>query len=225
MSDQEKFIERWSRLKQKAVIPAKDSAVEQPERQEEKPSGDPADRLNSSTATGKEKEPAAFDPESLPSIDSILADTDIRPFLAAGVPEELKHAALQRAWQADPAIRDFVELLENSWDFNDPNGIHGFGPLEMSDELKQMVDRMFDPPPSESDQLDQNDEEEGQTKAEEPENPVTNPESEKASAQIAVNSPVTDRMRVVSVTAQQDFDDEKSNDRTPKRTHGSALPK
>lgn len=223
MSDPEKFIERWSRLKQEAVIPAKESAAEEPERQKEKPSvGGRADRPD--TPVVKEEEPAAFDPKSLPSIDSILADTDIRLFLAPGVPEELKHAALRRAWRADPAIRDFIELLENSWDFNDPNGIHGFGPLEMSDELKQMVDRMFDPPPSEP---DQNDEEERQTKADEPENPAVHPEpeEEKASAQISVNASAVDRMRVGSIAAQQDSEDEKPNDRSSKRTHGSALPK
>lgn len=220
MSDPEKFLERWSRLKQETVVPAKDSAAEQAERQEAKPSGTPADRPASSAAEGKENEPAAFDLESLPSIDSILAGTDIRPFLAAGVPEELKRAALQRAWRADPAIRDFIGLSENSWDFNDPNGMHGFGPLEMSDELKQMVARMFDPPPPEP---DQNDEEKRQAKVEE--TPATPPEPEKASTQINVNASATDRMRGAPVAAQQDSDDGKTNDRSQKRTHGSALPK
>lgn len=220
MSDPEKFLERWSRLKQETVVPAKDSAAEQAGRQEAKPSGAAADRPASSAAEGKENEPAAFDPESLPSIDSILAGTDIRPFLAAGVPEELKRAALQRAWRADPAIRDFIGLSENSWDFNDPNGMHGFGPLEMSDELKQMVARMFDPPPPEP---DQNDEEKRQAKVEE--TPARPPELEKASAQISVNASATDRMRGAPVAAQQDSDDGKTNDRSQKRTHGSALPK
>jgi hypothetical protein len=61
----------------------------------------------------------------LPSIDSIAATTDIRPFLALGVPLRLAHAALRRAWVVDPRIRDFRGLQENDWDFNDPSGIPG----------------------------------------------------------------------------------------------------
>ena len=38
--------------------------------------------------------------------NSITAATDIRAFLAPGVPAELTRAALRRAWTADPAIRD-----------------------------------------------------------------------------------------------------------------------
>ena len=66
-----------------------------------------------------------FDLTSLPSLESITAATDIRAFLAPGVPPELTRAALRRAWSADPAIRDFVGLPENDWDFTDPNGSAG----------------------------------------------------------------------------------------------------
>ena len=45
------------------------------------------------------------------------------------MPAELKRAALRRAWASDPAIRDFIGIAENQWDFNDPSGIPGFGPL------------------------------------------------------------------------------------------------
>jgi hypothetical protein len=78
----------------------------------------------------------------LPPIESITADSDIRPFLAPGVPAELTRAALRRAWAADPKIRDFVGLAENAWDFNAPGSIAGFGPLEMTDELRREVARM-----------------------------------------------------------------------------------
>jgi hypothetical protein len=74
-----------------------------------------------------------FDLASLPSIDSITADTDIVAFLKAGVPNELARAALRRAWTSDPAIRDFIGIAENQWDFNDPNGIFGFGPLDATE--------------------------------------------------------------------------------------------
>jgi hypothetical protein len=58
------------------------------------------------------------DAASLPPIGSIGAASDIRPFLEPGVPQDLARAALRRAWTVDPAIRDFVGLSENSWDFN-----------------------------------------------------------------------------------------------------------
>ena len=70
-----------------------------------------------------------FDLASLPSLDSITAATDIRAFLAPGVPKELARAALRRAWSADPAIRDFKGLAENDWDFTDPTAMPGFGAL------------------------------------------------------------------------------------------------
>jgi hypothetical protein len=64
----------------------------------------------------------------------IDAASDITAFLRKGIPQELSRAALRRAWSADPAIRDFVGLAENAWDFNDPNAMPGFGPLEYSAE-------------------------------------------------------------------------------------------
>src|SRR5262249_24609695 len=70
------------------------------------------------------------------------AATDIRAFLAPGVPPELTRAALRRAWAADPKIRDFIGLSENSWDFNAPGAMTGFGSLEMTDELRQQIARM-----------------------------------------------------------------------------------
>jgi hypothetical protein len=72
----------------------------------------------------------AFDVASLPPIESIAAATDVRPFLAPGVPRGLSLAALRRAWVIDPRIRNFRGLQENDWDFTDPNGMPGFDPFE-----------------------------------------------------------------------------------------------
>lgn len=97
-----------------------------------------------------------FDLASLPSIQAIAADTDVRGFLQSGVPAELTRAALRRVWTSDPAIRDFVGIAENQWDFNDPNAIPGFCPLPatenvpavlaqalgMRDELAEMISDM-----------------------------------------------------------------------------------
>jgi len=67
------------------------------------------------------------DTASLPPSGSIGAASDIRPFLEPGVPEDLARVALRRAWAADPAIRDFIGLSENSWDFNAPDAVPGSG--------------------------------------------------------------------------------------------------
>jgi hypothetical protein len=55
------------------------------------------------------------------------------------LPEPLAPAALRRAWLTDPAIRDFVEVAENQWDFNDPAGLPGFGPLPPGAAAEQMA--------------------------------------------------------------------------------------
>jgi uncharacterized protein DUF3306 len=108
MSDSENFLSRWSRLKHESEVALPDKDV---------PS------------------PPAFDPASLPPVESIVADSDIRQYLHADVPPELTRAALRSAWAADPAIRDFVGIAESQWDFNDHAAIPGFGPLQASDYL------------------------------------------------------------------------------------------
>ena len=85
----------------------------------------------------------AFDPSTLPGLDSIDAQTDIKVFLQSWVPEELRLAALRRAWTADSAIRDFVGLQESDWDFNDPNSIAGFGELGPDIDVEILVAQIF----------------------------------------------------------------------------------
>jgi hypothetical protein len=115
MRGSDHFILRWARLKR-----ASDCAGEA------MPEGE-----TTATPLQAEEAPAQpFDPASLPSLEQIVADTDIGAFLQSGVPAELVRAALRRAWVSDPAIRDFVGIAENQWDFNDPDAIPGFGVLQ-----------------------------------------------------------------------------------------------
>lgn len=110
MSEQENPLSRWARLKQAAKVQEEIEA----------------------TSAGSEAmavPEAPFDPASLPSIELIAGDTDIIAFLRKGVPADLTRAALRKAWTSDTAIRDFIGIAENQWDFNDPNAIPGFGPL------------------------------------------------------------------------------------------------
>src|SRR6185437_9128854 len=88
---------------------------------------------------------ATFDPATLPPIESIMAESDIRAFLQPGVPPDLSRAALRRAWSSDPAIRDFIGLVENGWDFNDPTAMPGFGPIDAS-EVAELLARVIGVP-------------------------------------------------------------------------------
>lgn len=130
MSDEE-FLKRWSRRKQEARSAAVSTTEAVP----------PA-------ATAAEPPVARPEPEidlsKLPPIDSITAASDITEFLRQGIPAELRHAALRRAWAADPAIRDFVGLAENAWDFTDPNAMPGFGALhDTPEQIGAMVERVI----------------------------------------------------------------------------------
>jgi hypothetical protein len=135
MSD-ENFIERWSRRKREAAErderAAKDAAGE---RTSEQSAREPERHEPQPPATEK----LPFDPACLPPIESITAASDIRAFLAPGVPAELTRAALRRAWVADPAIRDFIGLSENAWDFNAPGGVPGFDAISGSEDLRRLV--------------------------------------------------------------------------------------
>jgi hypothetical protein len=141
MSEQEKFLQRWSRRKHQA---AEDSA---PAAERDAAPVKRDDETDESPASAKPSVPdaePAFDPASLPPLESIVANSDIRAFLRPGVPAGLTRAALRRAWSADPAIRDFIGLSENSWDFTAPNGVPGFGPLDPA-EVPRLLAEVFGP--------------------------------------------------------------------------------
>jgi Protein of unknown function (DUF3306) len=137
------FVSRWARLKRGSDIQRRTNPfVNEP----------PASAAKTS-ATGVEgaivqpeiaaTADAPFDPSSLPSIDAIGVDTDIRGFLQSRVPAELTRAALRQAWASDPAIRDFIGIAENQWDFNDPDAISGFGPLPEGYDVSGLLSQVL----------------------------------------------------------------------------------
>jgi hypothetical protein len=130
----ENFLRRWSRLKQGTGSGAPASV--EPRQSEHAETG-------ALPNVNTQIDPPAFDPSSLPPIESITAASDIRAFLAPGVPEELSRAALRRAWVSDPIIRDFVGIAENQWDFTRPDDVPGFGSLEVTAELRRIVDQLI----------------------------------------------------------------------------------
>jgi hypothetical protein len=141
MSDEEAFLTRWSRRKREAETPAEPLPVQAEATQ----SADRAIEAPEEGAARRPEQPVPpqVDLSALPPIESITAETDIRAFLASGVPAQLARAALRRAWSADPAIRDFVGLAENAWDFTAPEGVPGFGPLLPADAAATQVADLF----------------------------------------------------------------------------------
>jgi Protein of unknown function (DUF3306) len=159
VSERENFIARWSRRKRAAAetagspppcgeglgvgvaesgtaVVTRTTPLPSPPPQGGREQSESAERLSGQIQS---RTAPAVDLAKLPPIESITAESDVRAFLAPGIPPELTRAALRRAWAGDPRIRDFVGLSENSWDFNSPDAIGGFGPLEMTHELRQQI--------------------------------------------------------------------------------------
>jgi hypothetical protein len=123
------FLQRWSRRKRASENRAPDDADLSPQDK----------KTDTNTEAQSDANLPAFDPSTLPPIESITATSDVRAFLAPGVPEELTRAALRRVWVTDPTIRHFIGIAENQWDFTKPDGVPGFGSLELTPELRRMV--------------------------------------------------------------------------------------
>ena len=167
----------------------------------------------------------AIDLSALPSIESITATTDIRGFLAPGVPAELKRAALRRAWSIDPAIRDFVGIAENQWDFTAPDDALGFGPLKSTDDVRRLVDKVFGDDRSDAAAADA----QAGVSAE---NTVQNATEPSTAASSDVGEPERDtaprnivRRNENSTAAQYSASEDENLDAAPPRGHGGALPR
>lgn len=140
------FLSRWSHRKRRATAVAETANASE----RSAPSvgdGDSAKDTDSrphnacgvvgSTGNGSVQTVPTSDLPKLPPVEAIGAETDIRAFLAAGVPPELTRAALRRAWLSDPKIRDFVGLADYDWDFNTPGSMAGFGVLDATDQIER----------------------------------------------------------------------------------------
>ena len=233
MSEPENFLTRWSRRKAETTEQDK-------QEQDAAPVATPEVEAHASeekksdvvvAETQKDLAPPAFDPATLPSIESIDAGTDITAFLKAGVPAEISRAALRRAWASDPTIRDFIGLAENSWDFTAPNAIPGFGPLsaedasramgQLTDAAKKAVERIAaSEPPAEPVQAKI-----PQKEPAAPKQPASREqdEFEKKPGKIADITNSVQRNKEDAATQQNEFESSESTVPT-RRSHGSALP-
>ena len=111
----EKFLQRWSRRKQAAELRAPDGTEAALQSQTDADANAPRAQRKKPTLRCR-----SLIPSSCRRSNRSTPTSDVRAFLAPGVPEELTRAALRRAWATDPTIRDFVGLAENQWDFTNP---------------------------------------------------------------------------------------------------------
>jgi hypothetical protein len=132
----ENFLARWARRK---------AEIAKAEEREQKAARSPeAPNPESAAADSKDE---IFDLASLPSLDQITAETDIRPFMNALVPADLRNAALRRMWELDTAIRDYVSpATEYAWNWNEVGNAPGYAPLEAGFRAAEAAARMFSSP-------------------------------------------------------------------------------
>jgi hypothetical protein len=213
MNDPDSFLSRWSRRKHEAG-----------ERKDKNEAGDAAAGPAPEIQEGKPVTDAApvpkFDTESLPSIESISAETDITAFMRAGVPEAVTRAALRRAWTADPAIRDFMGLTENYWDAAGPDGIAGFGDLDPNLDVKRMVSELF----GETPRQDPSSESEAGRVANSSDLPIQNPRETITPPQEPSPAVENVSQRTENVAAQIE-PSESAPEKKFARRHGGAIPK
>lgn len=131
-NESESFLERWSKRKAEARTGAKSDE----------------DQEQAEAKSLPDAEPEEIALEDLPPIESIDASTDLTHWLRKRVPEAWRQAALKRVWVSDPAISQFTGLAENSWDWNAPDGVPGFGPLNPADNVAQLLERVIGQMPS-----------------------------------------------------------------------------
>ncbi|APF37160.1 hypothetical protein BOQ54_07315 [Chelatococcus daeguensis] len=156
MSSDEGFLTRWSRRKE-AARRSEDATV---------PVNVPAeapDEIAAPTAeAGAQVSASPVDDapvplEELPPIESIGPETDLTPWLKRNVPPAWRQAALRRLWVSDPGIRDFVGLADYDWDWNTPDGMPGYGPLEIGEAVrKRLLAAVEGAPPPADERVQQN---------------------------------------------------------------------
>jgi Protein of unknown function (DUF3306) len=118
------FLGRWAKRKQDVQ---RQSAASQPEPETlpEATSEQPAEEL------------------PLPSLDSIVPGSDLTAFFQKHVPEALRTAALRKLWVTDPEIKNFIEMADYQWDFNNPDSIPGWSSSIEGVDVKGMLEKVM----------------------------------------------------------------------------------
>jgi len=230
MNEDETFIARWSRKKREADSDR--GAASRTPAPEKPPAAEAPERAAAASPAPPDKPDAGpdrpVDPASLPPLESIAAGTDIRAFLQKGVPADLARAALRRAWSADPAIRDFIEIAENQWDFANPVALPGFGPLAPEDDVRQLVAQALGRLGHAADAASQSEKAGAAVSAPDQDTPPPEPIAAGAAPQTPTQAEAASPTRIAEAAATapeepEQLPDERRTSPT-RRSHGGALP-
>jgi len=213
MSRDEGFLARWSRRKRLSEAGARDAA--NPPSATSGPKEEPQDPASPSLE--RSDGASIIELEGLPPIESLDAASDVRPFLAPGVPPELTRRALRRAWVVDTAIRNFIGLSENAWDFTAPNGVPGFGSLSAEDVAHLLAQATG---PAQSSDVSPSTEGQGAATPI-PQNPEAAPQSAMEDGDGEEEHPGRPKQCATDAAAQQENDEKEAK----RPRHGGALPK
>jgi hypothetical protein len=226
MTAPENFVSRWARLKSESDTEPKTELVGNGPQPEAVASAGPE---TPSVHRQDEVVDEPFDPASLPSIETITVDTDIRGFLQSRVPAALTRAALRQAWASDPAIRDFIGIAENQWDFNDPTAMPGFGPMLETDNVPALLaqalggrDKLADMIPEISAPVDNALPAATDRESANPDQSLQQT-SERSSADDICNLP--DDCKEITATRNDRVAEEEDESARSHHSHGSALPR
>jgi hypothetical protein len=210
MSDapSEGFLGRWSRAKRSAAK-SQPEAADAPElpveiSAEPAPAPAPAPELLSQEEL-----------DALPRIEDLTEGSDIRTFLRAGVPRQLRNAAMRRMWMLTPGIRDYSDpAVDYAWDWNTPGGVPGDGIGPTAENAAKMLKQLFKP--QDDDPI------------------VASAKPDPTVAKVAAVPPVAetgqveeaedDKATAPDITHAATDDPPCAPDLPPRRRHGSALP-
>jgi Protein of unknown function (DUF3306) len=79
----------------------------------------------------------------LPSLDSIVSGSEVTAFFQKHVPEALRTAALRKLWVTDPEIKNFIEMADYQWDFNNPDSIPGWSSSIEGVDVNGMLEKVM----------------------------------------------------------------------------------
>ncbi|WP_207539198.1 DUF3306 domain-containing protein [Sabulicella rubraurantiaca] len=218
------FIGRWSQRKRAALrgeetLPEAEAPPAPPVQAEPPafipPAAETAPEAPATTPEPEVENEEEFDLASLPPLDTLHAGSDFTGFLRKGVPLALRHAALRKAWVADPLIRDYRSPLDYGWDFNTPGGLPaGFSDTlgETAEKVKELLRRAIGEPEPEAEKPEGIAAEEQATAEAELPAPVEEAAPEPEPAPLIAEAPP-----VILPEAGEE-------DATPRRRHGGALP-
>jgi hypothetical protein len=112
MADEGGFS-RWSRRKRDTRAPRQEDATG-PGADAPPPADSPA--RTAALTPGDEGESAPSAPD-LPAVDDLDGESDYSPFMADGVPDELRQAALRKLWRSNPVfnVRDGLDDYDDDF--------------------------------------------------------------------------------------------------------------